>query len=274
LDTTVELRQGEGSLPEARQQIEALSEQITLARHALAVLSGQAPQALDACAPSLNAIKPLSAPDQLPMDLLARRADVMAAIWRAEAAGHEVDAARAMFYPNVDVRGYAGYNAIGLDRLLTPGSLQWGLIPAIHLPLFDGDRRRANLQGRVAEQDSAVASYNQTVLQAVQDVADQLSSAQSIVRQQADQAQAQSSAEAAYALSLQRYRAGLGTYLMVLSTESSVLNQRLQGVDLQARLLDTQVALAKALGGSLAPAAANTASSSQTQPLALSGDRS
>jgi NodT family efflux transporter outer membrane factor (OMF) lipoprotein len=274
LDTTVELRQGEGSLPEARQQIEALSEQITLARHALAVLSGQAPQALDACAPSLNAIKPLSAPDQLPMDLLARRADVMAAIWRAEAAGHEVDAARAMFYPNVDLRGYAGYNAIGLDRLLTPGSLQWGLIPAIHLPLFDGDRRRANLQGRVAEQDSAVASYNQTVLQAVQDVADQLSSAQSIVRQQADQAQAQSSAEAAYALSLQRYRAGLGTYLMVLSTESSVLNQRLQGVDLQARLLDTQVALAKALGGSLAPAAANTASSSQTQPLALSGDRS
>jgi outer membrane protein TolC len=199
-----------------------------------------------------------------------------------------VDAARALFYPNVDLRSYAGYNAIGLDRLLNPGSLQWGLMPAIHLPLFDGDRRRANLQGKVAEQDAAVASYNQTVLQAVQEVADQLSIAQSVARQQADQRAAQGSAEAAFALAIQRFRAGLGTYLTVLSAESGVLNQRRLGVDLQARLLDTQVGLAKALGGSLdaapaalpaLPSASATPSTpsvftSQPQRMALTGDRS
>lgn len=266
LDTTVELRQGEGSLPDARLQIETLSEQIALVRHALAALVALPPDGMDAYAPALSALQPLPAPSALPMDLLARRADVMAARWRAEAAGHQVDAARALFYPNVDLRSYAGYNAIGLDRLLNPGSLQWGLLPAIHLPLFDGDRRRANLQGKVAEQDAAVAGYNQAVLQAVQEVADQLSSTQSIVRQQTEQAAAQTSAEAAYSLALQRYRAGLGTYLVVLNAETQVLLQRRQAVDLQARQIDTQMTLSKALGGSLA-------SPTLPQPLALTGAR-
>jgi len=292
LDTTVELRQGEGSPPEARQQIEALNEQISVTRHALAALTGQGPEALQDLAPELRAIKPLPAPGALPVDLLARRADVNAALWRAQASGQEVVAARALFYPNIDLRSYAGYNAIGLDNLLKASSLQWGLMPAIHLPLFDADRRRANLQGKIAEQDAAVASYNQTVLQAVQEVADQLGVAQSVARQQQDQRAAQASAEAAYGLAVQRFKAGLGTYLTVLSAESGVLRQRSLGVDLQARLLDTQVSLAKALGGSMeapvaasaaathlsqpvgTPATAPIASPSQAQRVALSGDRS
>mgnify|MGYP002133569934 FL=1 len=150
--------------------------------------------------------------------------------------------------------GYAGYNAIGLDRLLKPGSWQWGLMPAIHLPLFDGDRRLANLQGRVAEEDVAIANYNQTVLQAVQEVADQLGSLQAIARQQAEQRSAQTHTEAAYALATERYRAGLGNYLNVLAAETAVLNQRRQAVDLQARTFDAQFTLVRALGGSLQPA--------------------
>ncbi len=261
LDTTVELRQGEGALPDARLQIEVLDEQIALSRHALAVLTGQAPQALDQLNVSLDQVRALPAPGRIPVDLLARRADVMAALWRAEAAGHQVDAARAMFYPNIDLVSYGGFNAIGLDQLLKAGSLQWGLMPAIHLPLFDADRRRANLQGKVAEQDAALASYNQTVLQAVQDVADQLSSAQSIARQRQEQQAAQHSAEAAYSLAQARYRAGLGTYLVVLNAESMVLSQRRAAIDLQSRTLDAQLGLIRALGGSL-----------QTDP--LNGDRS
>ena len=57
LDTTVELRQGEGALPETRQQIEALDEQIALARHALAALAGLPPDAADALAPRLAAVR-------------------------------------------------------------------------------------------------------------------------------------------------------------------------------------------------------------------------
>jgi NodT family efflux transporter outer membrane factor (OMF) lipoprotein len=257
LDTTVELRQGEGALPDARLQVEVLQEQVMVARHALAVLTGQAPTALDALEVQLDAVQPTTMPPTVPMDLLARRADVMAARWRVEANRYEVKAARATFYPNIDLVSYAGYNAIGLDRLLKPTSWQWGLMPAIHLPLFDGDRRLANLQGRVAEEDAAVAGYNQTVLQAVQDTVDQLGSLQAIARQQAEQQAAQSHAEAAYALATERYRAGLGNYLNVLAAESAVLNQRRQAVDLRARTLDTQFSLVRALGGSLQPANPN-----------------
>jgi NodT family efflux transporter outer membrane factor (OMF) lipoprotein len=256
MDTAVVLRQGEGALPDVRVQIEALGEQIMLARHALAMLTGQAPNAMDALDARLDALSRPTLPKSIPLDLLARRADVMAARWRVEASRHESDAARALFYPNVDLSSYAGYNAIGLDRLLKAGSWQWGLMPAIHLPLFDGDRRLANLQGRVAQQDASVAMYNQTVLQAVQESADQLASLQSIARQQAEQGDAQSLSEAAYVLAKERFSAGLGNYLDVLTVEAAVLSQRRQAVDLQARALDAQFSLVRALGGSLQPTAA------------------
>ncbi|RZI82258.1 MAG: efflux transporter outer membrane subunit [Rubrivivax sp.] len=271
LETTVELRQGEGALPDIRQQLEAVNEQIALTRHALAALSGQPPSATDSLSPSLQALQPVPLPQSVPIDLLARRADITAARWRAEASSHASDAARALFYPNIEVTGYLGYNAIGLDRLLQAGSLQYGLLPAIHLPLFDGDRRRANLQGTVADQDAAVANYNQTIVDAVHEVADQLSSVDSLVRQRSEQASAQASVESAYSVALQRYRAGLGTYLTVLSAETAVLNQRRLGVDLKARAMEAQVGLVRALGGTTAaafmsPSHKNTESSS--------GDRS
>jgi NodT family efflux transporter outer membrane factor (OMF) lipoprotein len=267
LDTTVELRQGEGALPDARLQIEALREQEMLGRHALAVLTGQPPTALDTLQVPLGALRPNALPISVPLDLLARRADVMAARWRVEVNHQEALAARALFYPNIDLVSYAGYNAIGLDRLLKPSSWHWGLMPAIHLPLFDGDRRLANLQGRVSAQDAAVATYNHTVLQAVQEAVDQLGSLQAVARQQAEQAAAQGHADAAYALATERYRAGLGNYLHVLSTETAVLSQRRQAVDLQARALDLQFGLVRALGGSVQPTQAAQANPSANRQL-------
>lgn len=269
LDTGVELRQSEGALPDARQQVAWLDEQIMLARHALAVLTAQAPQALDDLRVSIDGIRAPDQPQNLPLDLLARRADVLAARWRAQSMARQSDAARASFYPNINLSSYVGFNAIGLSRVLEGGSLQWGLLPALHLPLFDGDRRLANLSGRVAEQDAATASYNQTVLQAVQEVVDQLGSVQAIARQQAEQGAAQQHIEAAYALATSRYRAGLGNHLTLLSAESAVLAQRRQAVDLRARALDARFALVRALGGEHPTAVPANPVTPQ-----LSGDRS
>lgn len=249
LDSLVEQRQGEGALPDARQQIEALEEQITLTRHQLAALTAQPMAAMNALNPSWPALTVPAVPEQVPLNLLGQRADVMAQRWRAEAAGAQSDAARTLFYPNLNIGAYLGLNAIGLERLFKSDSQQWGLMPAIDLPLFDGDRRRANLQGRLADQDAAVASYNQSVIDAVREVADQLASAQSLARQGQEQALAQAAAESAYDVAVQRYKAGLGPYLTVLSAEAAVLAQQRLGVDLKARSLDTRVALARALGG-------------------------
>ncbi|MGE5115741.1 MAG: efflux transporter outer membrane subunit, partial [Betaproteobacteria bacterium] len=249
LDTNVELRQAEGALPEVRAQIEALDEQIALARHALAALSAQPPAALDALAPELRAVHAVDVPAALPVDLLGQRADVSAARWRVEAATQDVAQARTLFYPNVDLMAFVGLNSFGLDRLLRAGSENFGVGPALRLPLFDAGRLRANLRGRTADLDAAVESYNAAVLDAVRDAADQIASLQSVGRQQGEQAAAQGAAESAYDLALQRYRAGLGTYLVVLTAETNVLAQRRAAAELKARALDAQVALARALGG-------------------------
>jgi NodT family efflux transporter outer membrane factor (OMF) lipoprotein len=260
LDTQLELHQSEGALPEARQQIEALQEQAQLARHALAALTGQGNREVVRTQPSLAALKSIGLPAELPADLLGQRADIAAARWRVEAAGYDVKNAKAQFYPNVNLLAFAGVSSIGLGRLIEAGSAQWGVGPAIRLPIFEGGKLRANLRGKAADLDAAVESYNAAVLDAIHDAADQMASAQSIARQQAEQRLAQASAESAYQIALQRYKAGLGTYLNVLTAENSVLAQRRLAVELAGRALETQVALVRAFGGGYAPAPLATAS--------------
>jgi NodT family efflux transporter outer membrane factor (OMF) lipoprotein len=267
LDTKL-VRQSEASLPDARLQLETLQEQSTLARHALAALLGQPGKALAIELPALSAIKPIAATDSLPSDLLSRRADIVAARWRVQAATEDIGVAQAQFYPNLNLNAFAGFSSIGLDRLLNAGSQQWGVGPALRLPIFDGGRLRANLRGKSAELDVAIESYNGAVIEAVREVIDQLASAQAIGRQQTEQRAAQALAESAYEIALQRYQAGLGNYLSVLAAEASELGQRRQSVDLAARALDTQVALIRALGGGYqAEPAAGHARNPTTAPL-------
>jgi NodT family efflux transporter outer membrane factor (OMF) lipoprotein len=249
LDSEVELRLAQGSLPDARQQIESLDGQIVLARHQLAALSGQPPQALDGAVPRLAALQPALLPERIGADLLGRRADVVAARWRVEAAQAQVARARADFYPDINLVGFVGFSTLGLDRLLSLGSRNFGAGPALRLPLFDGGSLRAQLGARGAEADAAVAAYNGAVLAAAHEVADAGASLQSLARQQTQQAQAAAAAEGAYGLAQQRYQAGLGSYLLVLNAETAVLAQRNNAAELKARALDAQVVLMRALGG-------------------------
>ena len=95
----------------------------------------------------------------------------------------------------------------------------------------------------------AVEGYNQAVINAVHDVADQIASARSAYAQLPEQRKAADAAQSALDIANQRYAAGLGTYLNVLSAETNVLTQRRQSVDIEARILQTNAALAQALGG-------------------------
>lgn len=269
LDTRLELRQSEGGLPEARQQIEALNEQIALQQHALDALVGQPNVSASLKPPVLAGVKPMALQANIPADLLGRRADIAAARWRVEAATSDVANAKTQFYPNVNLTAFAGFQSLGFGKLLKSGSEQWGVGPAISLPIFEGGRLRANLRGKSADLDVAVESYNATVIDAVRDAADQVSSAQSITRQQTEQRAAQTAAEGAYDIAVQRYRAGLGNYLNVLTAETSVLAQRRLAVDLAARALDTQVGLARALGGGWQPPATSTTATASAPTAAV-----
>lgn len=251
LDTAVELRGAESPLPELRRQQVLLAEQAELLRHQLAALSAQSPDATAGLSPSLpeGSLQGLGNQVALGLDLLGRRPDVVAARWRVEASTQDVSTARTQFYPNVSLTAFAGFSSIGFDQLLKSGSYQAGFGPSLRLPLFEGGRLRAQLRGSVAEQDAAIATYNSTVLEAVRDASDQLSSLQSQQRQRAEQEALLRNAQASLDLATQRYAAGLGTQLPVLNARQQLLQQRRQALDLRAQTLDAQVSLARSLGG-------------------------
>jgi NodT family efflux transporter outer membrane factor (OMF) lipoprotein len=249
LDADTQLMQAEGVLQDTQAQIEALNEQISLTRHQLATLSGLAPQSLDELSPSLKQLSLPPPTSPLGMDLLGRRPDVVAARWRVEASLHNVEQARTQFYPNVNLGAFVGFNALSLGQLLEASSRQLGVTPALRLPLFDGGLLRAQLQGKQADLDLAIAQYNQVLLDAVKEASNALSTDQSLTLQWQAQSAARDSARAVYVLTQQRYRAGLLNQLAVLDAENATLMQRHLAVDLYTRQLDARVSLMTALGG-------------------------
>jgi NodT family efflux transporter outer membrane factor (OMF) lipoprotein len=249
IDTRVELKQAEGAVPQIAVQVEQVDEQIALLRHQLATLAAQPPQSADQVDAKLPPAPLLAIPTQLPLELLSRRADIAAALLRVRAAGRAADAAHADFYPNINITAFVGFNALGLSNVFETSSKTWGIEPAIHLPLFDAGRIRANQASKNYDVAAAVEAYNGAVLGAAHETADALSSIAALDRERSQQTLASDAAESAYDLAVVRYRAGLGTYLTVLTADSNVLTQRQIASDLDARVADLDVALVRALGG-------------------------
>ncbi len=249
IDTQVELEMAAGVIPENARDIAALDEQISLARHSLAALLGKLPDAADSLAPKLPIVTSLALPQSLPANLLGHRADVVAARWRIEAAIHTMDSTKALFYPDINLSAFTDFSAIGLNQWLTFGSRQPGIGLAISLPIFDAGRLRSLYRVSAADLDTAVASYNNTLLEALQEVADQLTTLRSLDTQRERQQATLDSAKRSYELAMQRYRAEISDRLNVLNAESSLITQRRASIDLHARWIDSRIRLIHALGG-------------------------
>ena len=144
---------------------------------------------------------------------------------------------------------FAGLTSLGLSHFVMASSGIAGVGPAIHLPIFEGGRLNANLRGREAEANLAVATYNQAVIDAVRDLADAMASIRGLERVATEKRQARLATTDAYNLAVIRYRAGLGNYLTVLTAQTQQLVQDRLDVDLQARAFELDVNLARALGG-------------------------
>ena len=260
LDTSVELRQAAGAVPQARVERITVEAEIDRDVHLLAALSGEgAGQYGEIQRPKLHTDTVLSLPSALPADLLARRPDVLAAQSRVGSAKAGLDVAKADFYPNINLIAFAGTAAIGLDNLAHANSAALGVGPALHLPVFDAGKLRANYRAQTAEIDIAVTAYNQVVLTAVRETADQLSDLSSLNTSLVEQQQSLDDAEEAFRLATERYNAGLTTYLTVLATETQVLAARRQHVDLEAARAGARVTLLIDVGGDFRSAPAMTA---------------
>ena len=265
LDTKVEVRQAEAALAAVRTELAQYADAIGVARNRIAALVGQGPER-GARIVAVNAVAPAATlPAAIPLDLIGRRPEIAASRMRVEASREEIAVAKAEFYPNVNIAAFAGVGSLGLSNLLLASSGLLGVGPAIHLPIFEGGRLNANLQGREAESNLAVTTYNQAVIDAVHDLADAVTSIHGLATTSAEQAVARKATDEAYDLAVIRYRAGLGNYLTVLTAQTQQLTQDRLDVDLAARAFELDVNLNRALGGGYTDLAATRLSSARPQ---------
>ena len=221
-----------------------------LASDALAALTGQSAAAAgELAAPPRDLHEGLALPAVLPSDLIAHRPDVAAAMARVEAATAGREAAKAAFYPNVNLVGFGGLTAVGLDALPKGNSQTWSLGPSIHLPIFDAGRLRAEHARATADLDAAVATYNETVLRAIREASDQVARVRQLDLQLDEQVRGLEAAERAYALATQRYEAGIANYLTVITAGTSVTEARRVRANLMADRSLAGIALVVSLGG-------------------------
>ena len=249
LETSQDTETTQQAIPAMKAFISYIDEQISLSRNALAALIGKGPEATQNVVASLPASLTLPAPDSISANLLGHRADVTAARLRAEAAAKQIDATKTEFYPNVNLTAFAGFSSIGFSHWIEGSSRDYGVGPAISLPIFDGGRLRADLSSKTAEYDMAVESYNQTLIEAVHDVADQLTSLKANTEQLQHQNELLHSADTVYQNAIQREQAGLVNRITVLNAQSSVLNQQSFAVELRTRAVGLNINLLRALGG-------------------------
>lgn len=250
LETRGGVRQVDARRASAEADVLAIEEQLALQRNRIAALIGAGPdRGLSIQRPAIDLTRPFSLPQNLAADLVGRRPDIVASRLRAEAAAKRIDQSRAAFYPNVNLAAFVGFQSLGLNMLTKDGSSVGSVGPAISLPIFDGGRLRGNLRVSDAEYAEAVANYDRTLVQALQEVADAATSRKALDGQLGKTMEAVDAAREAWRIQSNRYEGALATYLDVLSAEDSLLGSLSVLTDLQSRSLTLDVALVKALGG-------------------------
>ena len=234
----------------AEADLAAVDESIGLTRDRIAALLGQGPdRGLAIQPPPASAIKPFGLPQNLQAALIGRRPDVVAARLRAEAASQKIKAAKAEFYPNVNLNAAIGLQSLGLDTLVKAGSVYGSIGPALSLPIFSAGRLQGAYRGARADYDEAVADYDQTLTHALQDVADVAVSERALDTRLSRSREALDASQNAWRMAQDRYRGGLATYLDVLTAEDALIANRRAVADLQTRAFSLDIALTRALGG-------------------------
>lgn len=250
LDTEVERKTAQANVATTRATLSGLDGSIVATRYQIAALLGAGPdRGLSVARPALGLGDEVRLPDNLPADLLSRRPDIVAARWRVDAQTHDIKEAKAEFYPDINLSAAIGLDAFGFGRFLTAASRTASAGPAIHLPIFDAGALRAQLKGRYADYDYAVATYNQTLISALTDVATQLAAIRSSDAQLVDAQAAQAASARAEELALIQYKAGLANQLTVLNADTTALAADETVANLRMNRRDQQIELAAALGG-------------------------
>jgi NodT family efflux transporter outer membrane factor (OMF) lipoprotein len=216
--------------------------------HAIAVLTGQTPSTFSLPPAPLTASPP-QIPLGLPSELLERRPDIAAAERRVASANAQIGIAIAAYYPQISLSASGGFESTAIGTLIQGPSALWSVGGSAFETVIDGGRRRAVTQQARDNHAATVASYRESVLEAFQQVEDNLAALRLLDQELATQQIAVASARRSVDLSTTRYKRGITTYLEVLTAQSIALSDERTAADLMARRMTASVQLIKALGG-------------------------
>jgi NodT family efflux transporter outer membrane factor (OMF) lipoprotein len=217
--------------------------------HAIALLIGKSPA--DFSLPAMpDAPTAPRIPVGIPSDMLERRPDVASAERKVAAANAQIGVARTAYFPSVTLAGSMGYQSATFADLISAPSFFWALGPAaLAYRLFDGGARNAQTEQAVAAHDAAVAAYRQTVLASFQEVEDNLAALRILDAEARVQEEAVNSARESVVLTTNQYKAGIVSYLSVMTTQAIALTSERTAAAIRSQQLNAAVLLIKALGG-------------------------
>ncbi|MGO9595290.1 MAG: efflux transporter outer membrane subunit [Steroidobacteraceae bacterium] len=238
-----QLAQTEASLP-------ALEKQLAQAGHRLAVLAGETPDHAELNGIELDALTlPTELPVSLPANLIRQRPDVQAAEAQLHQASAQVGVATANLYPALSLTGSIGSDAAHTQDLLGAGSGVWSVAGTLAQPLFHGGQLRAQRRAAIDDLDGAAARYRETVLEALQQVADTLRALESDARDLKAQMAAEGAARDSLAIARRQYAAGVNSHVAVLIAERQYIQARESRVLAQAARYSDSATLFQSLGG-------------------------
>jgi len=251
LATSLESEQARAAVAQTKAQLPVLQTQIAQSRHALGVLTGQAPDALQTQLEAAASVPQAQGEIALafPADTLRQRADVRAAELQVAAALARVNQADAQRLPSFQIGGSLGLSALTLAGLTNAASLTSALLASVSLPIFDGGAIRAQVGVQQAGLDLARANYQSAILTALQEVEDALVALRQDRSRLLNLQEAADSASNAALLARQRYSSGLVDFQIVLDTQRSQLNAQDSVASAMATVSADHVRLYKALGG-------------------------
>jgi NodT family efflux transporter outer membrane factor (OMF) lipoprotein len=219
--------------------------------HAIAILTGKAPAQLTLQRTPVTVNPPALPiiPGLVPAQLLERRPDIAEAERRMAAANEQIGIAQAAFYPTLSISATAGFIGTSAVNWLTWPSRFFAVGSSLSQTLYDHGRRQSLTNVARDQYDATVANYQQTALDAFGQVEDNLAALHQLEVEAAQQKEATAAAQQSLDLFNIRYEGGVDTYLQVVTSQTALLQNQRNDIDIERRRLDDTVRLIKAVGG-------------------------
>ena len=229
--------------------IPSLEEKEREATYKLAILLGRPPEKIEIAAQSVEGITMPTVSPGLPSDLLRHRPDIAVAEANLKAAHANLSAARAAFLPSISLTASGGYSSMALSRLLDPDNLVWSLAASLAQTIFDGGKLTSQRDYYQGVETELIATYRNTVFNALSDVETALGSIVSLSEQVKIETEHVDNAAEAFRIAELQYRGGVLPIQTVIDTQQTLFNADDELVEIKLSRIEAAIDLYVVLGG-------------------------